>query len=275
MNRIVLLYASIVFTIFLSYSCKSVERIFSGEPKLDMDEKDLINNVLSNDLSFDNIFFKRVQYNFEFEDQERSLKGNLFIQRDSFIVISVTPIMGIELFRIVLEPNQVSIIDRINKKVILTDYNYLKSKYLFDLNYFSFQDILTNSFYTYPYNLPFVDTRFKGSIENNVYSLKSKSNTNQRSGVNIKAQQIINILPEFYRVSNTTILIPEDQTIFKVNYTNFRSFDGNFIFPENIEMEGSHMTDRIRLLFNFSQIEINSSQSISSTIPDNYERVNM
>lgn len=275
MNRIVLLYASIVFTIFLSYSCKSVERIFSGEPKLDMDEKDLINNVLSNDLSFDNIFFKRVQYNFEFEDQERSLKGNLFIQRDSFIVISVTPIMGIELFRIVLEPNQVSIIDRINKKVILTDYNYLKSKYLFDLNYFSFQDILTNSFFTYPYNLPFVDTRFKGSIENNVYSLKSKSNTNQRSGVNIKAQQIINILPELYRVSNTTILIPEDQTIFKVNYTNFRSFDGNFIFPENIEMEGSHMTDRIRLLFNFSQIEINSSQSISSTIPDNYERVNM
>lgn len=275
MNRIVLLYASIVFTIFLSYSCKSVERIFSGEPKLDMDEKDLINNVLSNDLSFDNIFFKRVQYNFEFEDQERSLKGNLFIQRDSFIVISVTPIMGIELFRIVLEPNQVSIIDRINKKVILTDYNYLKSKYLFDLNYFSFQDILTNSFYTYPYNLPFVDTRFKGSIENNVYSLKSKSNTNQMSGVNIKAQQIINILPELYRVSNTTILIPEDQTIFKVNYTNFRSFDGNFIFPENIEMEGSHMTDRIRLLFNFSQIEINSSQSISSTIPDNYERVNM
>lgn len=275
MNRIVLLYASIVFTIFLSYSCKSVERIFSGEPKLDMDEKDLINNVLSNDLSFDNIFFKRVQYNFEFEDQERSLKGNLFIQRDSFIVISVTPIMGIELFRIVLEPNQVSIIDRINKKVILTDYNYLKSKYLFDLNYFSFQDILTNSFFTYPYNLPFVDTRFKGSIENNVYSLKSKSNTNQMSGVNIKAQQIINILPELYRVSNTTILIPEDQTIFKVNYTNFRSFDGNFIFPENIEMEGSHMTDRIRLLFNFSQIEINSSQSISSTIPDNYERVNM
>lgn len=275
MNRIVLLYASIVFTIFLSYSCKSVERIFSGEPKLDMDEKDLINNVLSNDLSFDNIFFKRVQYNFEFEDQERSLKGNLFIQRDSFIVISVTPIMGIELFRIVLEPNQVSIIDRINKKVILTDYNYLKSKYLFDLNYFSFQDILTNSFYTYPYNLPFVDTRFKGSIENNVYSLKSKSNTNQMSGVNIKAQQIINILPELYRVSNTTILIPEDQTIFKVNYTNFRSFDGNFIFPENIEMEGSHMTDRIRLLFNFSQIEINSSQSISSSIPDNYERVNM
>lgn len=275
MNRIVLLYASIVFTIFLSYSCKSVERIFSGEPKLDMDEKDLINNVLSNDLSFDNIFFKRVQYNFEFEDQERSLKGNLFIQRDSFIVISVTPIMGIELFRIVLEPNQVSIIDRINKKVILTDYNYLKSKYLFDLNYFSFQDILTNSFFTYPYNLPFVDTRFKGSIENNVYSLKSKSNTNQMSGVNIKAQQIINILPELYRVSNTTILIPEDQTIFKVNYTNFRSFDGNFIFPENIEMEGSHMTDRIRLLFNFSQIEINSSQSISSSIPDNYERVNM
>lgn len=275
MNRIVLLYASIVFTIFLSYSCKSVERIFSGEPKLDMDEKDLINNVLSNDLSFDNIFFKRVQYNFEFEDQERSLKGNLFIQRDSFIVISVTPIMGIELFRIVLEPNQVSIIDRINKKVILTDYNYLKSKYLFDLNYLSFQDILTNSFFTYPYNLPFVDTRFKGSIENNVYSLKSKSNTNQRSGVNIKAQQIINILPELYRVSNTTILIPEDQTIFKVNYTNFRSFDGNFIFPENIEMEGSHMTDRIRLLFNFSQIEINSSQSISSSIPDNYERVNM
>ncbi len=275
MNRIVLLYASIVFTIFLSYSCKSVERIFSGEPKLDMDEKDLINNVLSNDLSFDNIFFKRVQYNFEFEDQERSLKGNLFIQRDSFIVISVTPIMGIELFRIVLEPNQVSIIDRINKKVILTDYNYLKSKYLFDLNYFSFQDILTNSFYTYPYNLPFVDTRFKGSIENNFYSLKYKSNTNQMSGVNIKAQQIINILPELYRVSNTTILIPEDQTIFKVNYTNFRSFDGNFIFPENIEMEGSHMTDRIRLLFNFSQIEINSSQSISSTIPDNYERVNM
>ena len=275
MNRIILLYVILFLVIALGYSCKSVDKIFSGETKLDLDEKDLIINILSNEIIFDNIFFKRVQYDFDFEGKSRSLKGNLFIQKDSFIIISVTPIMGIELFRILLEPNEVSIIDRINKKVILTNYSYLKTKYLFDLNFNLFQDILTNSFFTYPNDLSFVESRFKASVDNNVYFLKSKQKSNQRFTVSSNAQQIITILPELYRVSNTTILIPEEQTIFKVNYTNFRSFDTNLIFPENIEMEGSHLTDRIKVNFNFNQLELNSKQSISPIIPNSYERVHM
>lgn len=261
--------------LILGYSCKSVEKIFSGDAKLDMNEKELINQVLSKEIVFDNIFFKKVQYDFDFEGQSRSFKGNLYIQKDSFIVISITPIMGIELFRIVFEPNHVSIIDRINKKVIQSHYNYIKSKYLFDLNFLLFQDILTNSFFTYPNNLPFADFRFKASTNNNLYSLKSKSSTNSMFSINTSAQQVINILPQLYRVSNSTILLPEEQTIFKVNYTNFRSFDKIVVFPENIEMEGSHLSDKVKINFNFSQIDLNSKQSISPTIPNSYEKVSM
>ncbi len=274
MNRIFLFYSCLIILVFFGYSCKSVERIFSGSPKFDIDESELIENVLSKDIIFDNLFFKRVQYDFDFEGQSRSLRGNLFILKDSFIVLSVTPLMGIELFRIVLEPSKVSIIDRINKKVIFTDYSYLKSKYLFDLNFFLFQDIITNSFFTYPYDLPFVESRFNATIVDDFYSLKSKSKSlNQRITTKNKAQQVINIYPDLYKISNTTIIIPEDQIVFKVTYTNLKMFDSNIIFPENIELYGTHLSEGIRINFNFSQLELNSKQSLSPSIPVSYEKV--
>lgn len=268
-------YVLLLVLILFGYSCKSVERIFVGEASTEINEKKLIKNVISKDIVYDNIFFKRVQYDFDFEGQSRSLKGNLYISKDKHIVMSITPLLGIELYRIVLEPNQVSIIDRINKKVILTNYSYLKKKYLFDLDYFLFQDILTNSFFTYPYNLPFPDTRFKGAIANNMYTLQtlSKASSSRISSSITAHQQVIHIIPDLFKVASTTIILPEDQTIFKVNYSNFKSFESNIQYPSNIEMEGSHISDKIRVMFNFSQLELNSKQSVSPNIPDSYEKV--
>ncbi|MGQ1947364.1 DUF4292 domain-containing protein [Geofilum sp. OHC36d9] len=260
--------------IFVS-SCKSVKEISVGEVDHRLSEKELVYKVLDQQKPFKSLFFKHVQFEFDYQGQLRSLKGNLNLIQDSVIILSLTPFMGIEAFRVLLYPDRIIVIDRLDKKVLHGDYSYVDEKFHFPVDFAFLQSVLTNSLFSYPQGDTLSLLKYYGSVKSDRYSLTSSKG---RHFLNYSKDNFIHtvlISPSIFRMTSSVITYPIQNVSFTVDYDNFKTFSSDYIFPSVINMKGSHLSDTAHINIFFSSLEVNSSQSISSQVPDNYENINL
>ena len=89
---------------FFFFSCRTGNILIRKERKegqiRNITDAKLIKNTEQNYLDFNTLFFKRFLATVTINGESRNFKGNLFIRKDSSIIISIFPLMGIEIFRI-------------------------------------------------------------------------------------------------------------------------------------------------------------------------------
>ena len=97
-------------------SCKTVKRAVSFGERQDLSLSELVDSVKDRSVVFDELYLKRVFVDIKTDERSLAGRANILIKKDSVIIISVIPIMGIELYRIKLDKEGVYILDRLNKK---------------------------------------------------------------------------------------------------------------------------------------------------------------
>ena len=265
----------LIFSLIFISSCKSVKEISKGEVDHRLSQKDLVYKALNQQRFFKSLFFKHVQFEFDYQGQLRSLKGNLNLIQDSVIILSLTPFMGIEAFRVLLYPDQIIVIDRLNKKVLRGDYAYVDKRFHFPVNFYFLQSVLTNSLVSYPQGDTLSLFNYHASVKSDRYCL---SNTKGRHLFNSSDENFVHsvfISPTTYRMTSSVIIYPEDNVSFSVDYGDFKNFTKDYIFPSVMHMEGRHLSDTVHINIFFSSMEVNSRQTISAQVPDNYENINL
>ncbi|MBN1185113.1 MAG: DUF4292 domain-containing protein [Bacteroidales bacterium] len=138
-NRILILNGIIAILIF--NSCK-IQKDIVDYSICDVREKKVLREILSNKLTYSTIKFQKISIDFSDGTNSMNLNGWMRFVRDSCIIVSVNPGLGIELGRLYIFPDTSYFFDRFNKKIwILTD-NAVKKKYFefYDIN--SIQDII-------------------------------------------------------------------------------------------------------------------------------------
>ncbi len=85
-------------------------------------------------------------------DQENSFNINLRIYTDSAIWISITPLLGIEVARVLVTRDSVKFIDRLNKKFSVSDFQYLNNLLQVNVDFDIIQGILTGNLFAYKKN---------------------------------------------------------------------------------------------------------------------------
>ncbi|OAV69721.1 hypothetical protein Barb6_01883 [Bacteroidales bacterium Barb6] len=84
-----------------------------------------------------------------FPGKEVSSRIDLKMTRDSAFVLSVQPLLGIEMFRIRLTPDSVTVIDRMNQRYVSEGYAGLQSRTAVAFNFYNLQALLVNHLF-YP-----------------------------------------------------------------------------------------------------------------------------
>lgn len=136
---------ALIFFIALS-SCSKLT--VGGVKKVDfVTKKQLLENV-SQRKDFKTLNYKKVSILVENPESGIKFNASIKIKKDSIIQISLKPGFGIEAIRIGLTKDSVLIINRINKTVTKNNYEFLKRKYLLDINYNSIQSMLIGDFFT-------------------------------------------------------------------------------------------------------------------------------
>jgi hypothetical protein len=152
-------------------ACKPKQRIiYSTKPVEDKENNQLFSDINTNTFDF-NTFSSRLNMSLTSGTRSVSSRANLRIIKDSAILISVQPLFGVEVVRLYIDPNNILILDRMNKRYVKESLISLKEKYPVGFDFYTLQSILTNS--------PFVSG--KSSVEDSDYR---KFNIIQTSDLN-------------------------------------------------------------------------------------------
>lgn len=273
MNRLCLKYIVLLFILVtMVTSCKTKDKLKSGdnvENFKSISDAFLIDNILKNQIDFNSLYIKKMSVDLDDNGKNISARAMMYIEKDKRIVIQVTFL--IEVARILIEPNGITIINRIEKDVYYTNFEYINRKFHIDLNFNLLQAIFTNMLFSYPDGG--LDAIKKYQIEGNEgrYILKSFNQAKYERMVQQNPELFlhqINVNQDGYKIVKNEMSNMEGAKV-EVSYSAFDNLN-TIKFPYTISLRGKKGSDSYGLTLKYSNIDIDGSEKITFSVPDNY-----
>lgn len=148
-NALRLILISFICTVFL-YSCKTKKQgtlLPPVKPKV-MEQASanakLLQAIAANENQF-NYYLSRGSARYKDPEQEYNLNMEVIMEKDQYVYINVTALLGISVARIWMTRDSVSILDILHKKHILTSFDYIRRSTNVDLNLNQVQRIFSGN----------------------------------------------------------------------------------------------------------------------------------
>lgn len=258
MNRLWLLAFS--FWLLALSSC-SINRNASNIRTLSANH--IIREVERNQFEFDKL---ETKFNVKVEGINNiGLKGQLRMQNDSVIWISLSLKMGIELGRVMITEDSVKFINRTERTYFAESIDNFKERLPSEATISFLQDVLVGN------DIQFNDNeKFKVTIEDNSYKLSSDRNTFWVTPRTFKIKSCqLSMVPEpvegsrhFDKLSDRTVII---------NYDNFQEINGKLL-PTKITLDTKGEFD-INIEMDYSEIKAGEKVEFPFNISKKYSRI--
>lgn len=263
---------------FLFGSCSS--RLLLTEKQKQVDRlavSKLYKEVINNDPDYTSLNAK-ISVSYESEKEDYFFGGKMKIIKDSVLWISLSPGLGIELARVMVTPDSVLVISRLNNTLYWDDYVGIGEMLQIYPNYQIMQAIFTNAFFVYP---PVADST--EAIE----SLTSASDSSghlfmsrvtpeiekqiEEYGFPLQSQYKAIISGKYLRTKNITITDKANKQEFELIYDGFFR-EGERIVPGSITMISSYNDHSEIFRIEIDKIEFTQEETIRFSVPDDYKR---
>jgi hypothetical protein len=254
-------------------SCSAVRKIYR-QPLREQGPEYLVHKLDSSGLKFDNLSAKFTA-TYSHDSKSNSFSGQLRIERDSIIWISISAI-GMEMARFIITDDSVKFQNRINKSFLRKDFLYVNKLLNNTLDFDMLQAFLIGNDFSF-----FENGKFKASIDNNLeYRLATTERRKLKRSVR-RSDQDINIPieyiwlnPESYKISKVQLKEAEKGgRHFSARYSDFTSIR-NQLIPATTQFDIETNEDEVKIRISFSKIEINKpSQTYPFSIPENYTEI--
>ncbi|MCL2073400.1 MAG: DUF4292 domain-containing protein [Marinilabiliaceae bacterium] len=260
----------IIIAVLLLSSCKTKRKLSKETIPDKIAQEMLLENILNNQLDYKTLFVKRM--NIELDDNGKSIsaRASMYIEKDKKIIIQIN-VLILEVARVLIENNEITVIDRINREVYSANFQLLKNKFNIDLNYTLLEKLLTNQLITYPDNIIF--NNYELEEKSDKYLLKSFNETDYET--------MIKRFPQYYLhemevISETNKIAKHKMTnlqniVFEVLYSSFENINGKK-FPNTVTLRARKDREMYGLTLKSSGIEVNGSNVISFKVPDDYKK---
>ena len=142
MNRFFQAKYFILFLLISFYACKQHEEV-SKEKLEHFSAKELIEQLDKNEFRFKSISTK-VEIEF-IDEKSTSFKAHLRVQKDSVIWISITPLFGIEMARVMITQDSVMLMNRVKAEYFKGDFAYINKMFNVELDFEMLQALLVGN----------------------------------------------------------------------------------------------------------------------------------
>lgn len=269
--------AVLLFAWFLTgiYSCKTlhkaeVPKIKEIRKPLDKTAPDLQQLISDNSFKAKTLTAKAAVKSV-IGDQETSFNINLRIYTDSIIWISITPLLGIEVARVMVTRDTVMFIDRLNKKYSVSGFQYLNEMLQVNVDFDIIQGVLTGNLFAYKKN------KFNSVyIEEQYYILSTLSKRNLKRSLedrdfNKPIVQDLWVNDSTYRVTRLNVEDQRRNKTLLTDYSDHRQTDGG-LFP--FKSKTVIQADKIlKVDIEYSKINLNNEIEFPFNIPAGYEKI--
>ena len=262
----VLLFAALAFS-----SCNPQRKIIRTPLKEEGPEY-LIQKLKENELKFD-LFSAKFAAEYTNKKTKNSFDGQIRIVRDSIIWLSFSPLLGIEVFRMLITQDSVKFINRMNNTYFTGNYSHVNKFLNTNIDFDILQAFLIGN------DVSFYETgKFRASIEKMNYKLSTaerqklkKYVRNIQENLRVLIQNIF-IDPESFKIVRADVKEISDPNIkLEATYDDFVKTGGQ-LFPRNMIFNIS-ADNAIHVDVTFSKIIINQEQQYPFRIPSSYRKV--
>lgn len=265
-----LLGAMLFSLLFIASACSVSKRTIKA-PLKEQGAEYLFQNLKSHELKYD-FLSARFSATFSQNKQNTSFSGQIRIQRDSAIWISISPIMGIEMVRVMITPDSIKYMNRIDKSYFIGNFDYINTLINSTLDYDMLQSFLTGNDFSF-----YENSSFRAGIENQEYKLittnrqKLKKYVRNNEEISIPLQNIW-LNAETFKISKVLIreLIPNGR---KLLGTYEYSLNQGQLMPAKVHFDLETLDNKNSIEMEYSKISLSNDLKFPFTLPGKYNRV--
>jgi hypothetical protein len=278
MIRSLLIFFCLLFTALFFNSCSLFRKtekpiVIKNNRKLEDKTADQLLQAI-NDSAFTAQWFSgKASVETNMEGKSNSFDISIRVRKDSIIWISISPLLGIEMARVLITRDSIKFMDRYHKKFQVSDYNFLNNLLRMNIDFEILQGIITGNLFAYKkskFNSVFIE-------ENQFYILSTLSKHKLKRSLEEKDPnkpiiQDMWISDSNFRITKLSI---EDDKIHKsleTDYEDFRNTDaGLFPFKSGTKIKAEK---DVNISIEYSKIVPNELLEFPFTIPNSYEKIN-
>ena len=257
--------------VLLLSSCKSTRPLLKA-PLKEQGPEYLYSRLKENELRFE---WLSAKFDASYIQKRNStdFKGQVRIRKDSMIWVSITPALGIELFRMVITSDSVKYVNRFKKEYFVGDYALVSRFLQIHIDFDILQSlILGNDFQFYETN------SFRASIDQRNYKLsttgrrKIRKVAGEANAEPIVLLQNIWLDAESFKIKKIDVKeYLKDNRKLSATYSEFQTIE-NQRYPSTLKYD-IQAEDLIKIKINYSKVTLNEPMNFPFSIPDNYKRI--
>jgi hypothetical protein len=255
--------------VILMAACKT-EKV-SRKPLEGKNKDFLLEKLEANEVDF-KTFSAKSSISVQNESSTNSFKSTIRIQKDSAIWVSVTPLFGIELARILLTKDSLKVINRINAEYFIGDYEYFYKKYDIALEFETIQALLIGNKVDFER-----DEKLKFSIDKEKYYLgnikRRKVERVERKPKKIDNNELVSLWlnPTSFKIEEMLISDLTASRFVRAMFSQHQEIEGK-LFPTQLTFYlNESVNDKVDI--EYTKITLDQPISFSFNIPSKYEQV--
>jgi hypothetical protein len=261
----------LLITTLFTQSC-TTKRSIIRQPLREEGESYLIEKLTESEVKFD---WLNARCNIVVVDDKKSkteFGGQIRIQNDSVIWISLSPALGIEVARLMITTDSIKFINRLNKSYFTGDYEFISEIFQTTIDFDILQSLIVgNDLHSYE------NISFRASVDALEYKLQSTHRLKKRKY--LKKDDTPNILvqsiwlnPDNYKITRVNLKeFGEENKRLQTEYSSFKPIDSQ-LFPTVLKID-LQSEKKLAIQIDFSKIEVGARQAFPFKIPDNYVKM--
>lgn len=265
------LFSILLGIVILMASCRS-ERSMIKAPIKEAGPDYLLSQLEEHELKF-NSFKAKFSIRYAKGSDKSTFKGNIRIKKDSLIWVSIAPILGIEMARIMITPDSVKVIDRQHKSYFMEEYAYVNRFLNNALDFDMLQAYLLGNDFSF-----YEKAGWKVNIDGGLYrlatanrrKLKKFVKANQASEIPIQKTWLD---PQTFKIKKVMIKEIRDSRSRKLTaeYDNFYIISKQ-LFPLHAEYN-LRASKNIHVILDYSKVSLNQDMKYPFHISSKYKEV--
>jgi hypothetical protein len=270
-NKYLLLFLSSILLSSIFFSCNPQKKVFKTPIKEEGADY-LFGKLKENEFRFTG-FSAKFSAEYKNNGDKKSLDGQIRILHDSIIWITITPVLGIEVMRIMITQDSVKFINRMNNTYFTGDFGYVNNFLNTNIDFDLLQSFLTGN------DLSFYENgKFRASLDKGQYKLSTaerkklkKFVRNSQENLRILIQNIW-IDPETFKITQADVKeIRRENIKLEADYSDYEKIEDQ-LFPKVMIFE-IFADNKIAVNVQFSKININTPLTFPYKIPQSYKQI--
>jgi hypothetical protein len=259
--------------LFLFASCRTTKKVTEAPLPVKLKGDSVIvvfDSLMRHQFDFNWLTAKaEVEYT-DKNNETTSFDINLRMRKDSAIWISITPLLGIEVARVLVTQDSIRILDRLNKTYMLRDFGFLEDLLKTKINFDIMQAVIIGNYFPYLKN-----EKLKSVYEDSTFLILSTLSKHKVKRVLEDKDPNKPIIQDFwidsnYKINRSKITDDKLDRTLEANYSHYFEVN-NKLFPQHI-MVNVTAASPLKINIQFSKVNSDEMSSMPFSIPEKYEK---